>query len=149
MALELRELGMIELVIPVMISDQYEEAKGSFLRNVFVPEIAVKAVETKLSTYMEANALGTPIVMNRTVASVFNTITSFQGFPIKNCIDKELADAAKQKDRANFDRASLNRAGASLMSVWLQYERKIQFVLKQINLFHTLYTRQLPRGSAT
>ena len=84
LAVELHELGMIEKMFPIFIgdvdftTDEYTNYFGSGCHPK-LPNVSVAAVEEKLRHHMESQALGTPLVPDRTVLSVVTAITSCQG----------------------------------------------------------------------
>ena len=84
LAIELQELGMIEKVFPIFIgdldftTDEYSDYFGSGCHPK-LPDVSIVAVEEKLRHHMENQALGTPLVPDRTVVSVVTAITSCQG----------------------------------------------------------------------
>ena len=84
LAVELHELGMIEKMFPIFIgdvdftTDEYQDYFGSGCHPK-LPDVSVAAVEDKLRHHMENQALGTPLVPDRTILSVVTAITSCQG----------------------------------------------------------------------
>ena len=83
-ALELRELGFIEKICPVMIGD-YDTSSECY-SNFFAsggkpnaPSLSVTSVEAKLRCFMETTGLGTPFVSSTDVDFTLNTILSCQG----------------------------------------------------------------------
>ena len=99
LAVELQGLGLIEKMFPVFIGNldattlEYSHYFGSGC-NPSLSEITVKSVEEKLRHHMESQALGTPIVPDRTVASVVGAITACQGAFIVGPADATFAAAA-------------------------------------------------------
>ena len=88
LALELKGLGLIDYVYPVMIGKATTDAAGEIASydNFFrsggrpnAPECCVNAVEVDLRHHMDSQALGSPLEENRTVASVLNAILACQG----------------------------------------------------------------------
>ena len=82
LAVELQGLGLIEKLFPIFIGDldattlEYSD----YFKSGYHPTLSeVKSVEEKLRHHMESQALGTPLVPNRTVASVVGAITACQG----------------------------------------------------------------------
>ena len=59
-----------------------------------LPDTAIKSVEEKLRHHMESQALGTPIVPDRTVKSVVDAITACQGAFIVGPADVTFAAAS-------------------------------------------------------
>ena len=84
LAVELHGLGLIENLFPVFIGDfdattsEYSHYFGSGC-HPSLPEVTVKSVEEKLRHHMDSQALGTPIVPDRTVKSAVGCITDCQG----------------------------------------------------------------------
>ena len=84
LTVELQGLGLIEKKFPVVIGNfyatttEYSDYFGSGC-HPSLSEITVKSVEEKLRHHMESQALGTPIVPNRTVKSVVDAITAWKG----------------------------------------------------------------------
>ena len=99
LAVELQGLGLIEKIFPVFIGNldattsEYSHYFGSGC-HPSLPEVTVKSVEEKLRYHMESQALGTPIVPDRTVKSVVDAITTCQGAFIVGPADATFADAA-------------------------------------------------------
>ena len=98
-AVELQGLGLIEKILPIFIGNL--DAATSKYSNYFgsgchpqLFEITVKSVEKKLRHHMETQALGTPIVPDRTVKSVVDAITACQGAFIVGPADATFAAAA-------------------------------------------------------
>jgi hypothetical protein len=86
LALELRELGLIEKIFPLMIGDKEDSNHGLFFETGCLPQppsVIVDSVEKDLYRTMEAMSLGTPVVENRTVAQTLSSITSCQGSKIE------------------------------------------------------------------
>ena len=84
LAVELQGLGLIEKMFPVFIGNldtttsEYTHYFGSGCHPT-LPEKSIMSVEEKLRHHMESQALGTPVVPNRTVKSVVDAITACQG----------------------------------------------------------------------
>ena len=99
LAVELQGLGLIEKVFPVFIGNldattlEYSHYFGSGC-HPSLSEVTVKSVEEKLRHHMESQALGTPVVPDRTVASVVGAITACQGAFIVGPADATFAAAA-------------------------------------------------------
>ena len=99
LAVELQGLGLIEKMFPIFIGNldtmttEYSHYFGSGC-HPSLPDTAIKSVEEKLRHHMESQALGTPIVPNRTVASVVGAITACQGAFIVGSPDATFAAAA-------------------------------------------------------
>ena len=99
LAVELQGLGLIEKMFPVFIGNldaatsEYSHYFGSGC-HPSLPEVTVKSVEEKLRYHMESQALGTPVVPDRTVKSVVDTITACQGAFIVGPADATFAAAA-------------------------------------------------------
>ena len=99
LAVELQGLGLIEKMFPVFIGNldattsEYSHYFGSGCHPP-LSEITVKSVEEKLRHHMESQALGTPIVPDRTVKSVVDAITACQGAFIVGPTDSTFAAAA-------------------------------------------------------
>ena len=99
LAVELQGLGLIEKIFPVFVGnlDATTSEYSDYLKsgcNPTLPEITVKSVEEKLRHHMENQALGTPLVPDRTIASVVGAITAFQGAFIIGPADVTFAAAA-------------------------------------------------------
>ena len=99
LAVELQGLGLIEKLFPIFIGDL--DATTSEYSDYFksgchpsLSEVMVNSVEEKLRHHMESQALGTPIVPDRTVASVVGAITACQGAFIVGPADATFAAAA-------------------------------------------------------
>ena len=93
MAVELQGLGLIEYMFPVFIGnkdDTTEEYSKYFECGCHPssPDVAVKSVEEKLLHHMESQALGTPLVPNRTVKSVMGAVTTCQGAFVVGALDQ-------------------------------------------------------------
>ena len=99
LAVELQGLGLIEKMFPIFIGNlnaatsEYSHYFGSGC-HPNLPEVTVTSVEEKLRHHMESQALGTPVVPDRTVKSVVDAITSCQGVFIVGPADATFAAAA-------------------------------------------------------
>ena len=99
LAVELHGLGLIEKMFPVFIGNldeitsEYSHYFGSGCHST-LSEVTVKSVEEKLRHHMESQALGTPVVPDRTVKSVVDAITACQGAFIVGPADSTFAAAA-------------------------------------------------------
>ena len=99
LAVELQGLGLIEKMFPVFIgsydatTSEYSDYFGSGC-HPSLSEVAVKSVEKKLRYHMESQALGTPMVPDRTVKSVVDAITACQGASIVGPANATFAAAA-------------------------------------------------------
>ena len=99
LAVELQGLGLIEKMFPVFIGNvdvttlEYSHYFGSGCHPL-LPEVSVTSVEEKLRHHMESQALGTPLVPDRTVKSVVDAITACQGAFIVGPADATFAAAA-------------------------------------------------------
>ena len=99
LAVELQGLGLIEKMFPVFIGNldaatsEYSHYFGSGC-HPSLSEVTVNSVEEKLRHHMESQALGTPIVPDRTVKSVVDAITACQGAFIVGPADATFAAAA-------------------------------------------------------
>ena len=101
LAVDLQGLGLIEKMFPVFIGD-VDVKTSEYIKYGFgsgdchpkLPEISVKSVEEKLRHHMESQALGTPVVPDRTVVSVVDAITACQGAFIVGPADATFAAAA-------------------------------------------------------
>ena len=99
LAVELQGLGLIEKMFPVFIGNvdattsEYSHYFGSGCHPL-LPEVSVMSVEEKLRHHMESQALGTPLVPDRTVKSVVDAITACQGAFIVGPVDATFAAAA-------------------------------------------------------
>jgi serine/threonine protein kinase len=88
LALELRLLGYIEKIYPVMIGEAETDSVTPSLAysNFFAaggkpqaPDLFVDSVERKLEEHMEMQALGKPVEKNKTVKAVLEEILACQG----------------------------------------------------------------------
>ena len=99
LAVELQGLGLIDKMFPVFIGNldvttsEYSHYFGSGCHPT-LPDAAIKSVEEKLRHHMESQALGTPIVPDRTVKSVVDAITACQGAFIVGPADVTFAAAS-------------------------------------------------------
>ena len=98
LAVELHELGLIELMFPIFIADldtntnEYGKYFASGCHPV-LPDIQVGEVEKKLQEHMENQALGTPLKPNNTVKAVVTAITACQGAFIEGPADDAFKEA--------------------------------------------------------
>jgi serine/threonine protein kinase len=88
LALELRSLGYIEKIYPLMIGDADTDSvtPSPTYSNFFAtggkpqaPDFFVESVERKLEEHMDMQALGKPIEKNKTVKAVLEDILACQG----------------------------------------------------------------------
>ena len=99
LAVELQGLGLIAKMFPIFVGNldtttlEYSHYFGSSC-HPSLSEVTVKSVEEKLRHHMESQALGTPIVPDRTVASVVGAITACQGAFIVGPAEATFAAAA-------------------------------------------------------
>ena len=99
LAVELQGLGLIEKMFPIFLGNldattlEYSDYFNSGCHPL-LSEVTVKSVEEKLRHHMESQALGTPIVPDRTVKSVVDAITACQGAFIVGSPDATFAAAA-------------------------------------------------------
>ena len=99
LAAELQGLGLTEKIFPIFIGNldtatsEYSHYFGSGCHPL-LSEVTVESVEEKLRHHMESQALGTPIVPDRTVKSVMDAITACQGAFIVGPADATFAMAA-------------------------------------------------------
>ena len=99
LAVELQGLGLIEKMFPIFIGnlDATTSEYSDYFKSSCHPslsEVTVKSVEEKLRQHMESQALGTPLVPDRTVKSVVDAITACQGAFIVGPADATFAAAA-------------------------------------------------------
>ena len=99
LAVELQGLGLIEKLFPIFIGnlDATTLEYSDYFKSSCHPslsEVTVKSVEEKLRHHMESQALGTPIVPDRTVASVVGAVAACQGAFIVGPADVTFAAAA-------------------------------------------------------
>ena len=99
LAVELQGLGLIEKIFPIFVGnfDTTTLEYSDYFKSGCHPslsEVTVKSVEEKLRHHMESQALGTPIVPDRTLASVVGAITACQGAFIIGPADATFAAAA-------------------------------------------------------
>lgn len=91
LALELRALGMIEKIFPVLVGDSSDPSDGeadvSFC-NFFtagclsmrtLPEVAVTSVESNVHRHMEEQGLGSPVVLCNSVHGVVDAVLKCNG----------------------------------------------------------------------
>ena len=99
LAVELQGLGLTEKIFPVFVGNldtvtlEYSHYFGSGCHPT-LSEVRVKSVEEKLRHHMESQALGTPVVPDRTVKSVVDAITACQGAFIEGPAEVTFAMAA-------------------------------------------------------
>ena len=89
LALELQSFNLIENVFPVMIGDSSGDStdpRSFTYTNYFksgcsprCPDVVVKSVEEKLSEHFSNQGLGAPVVTNRTVKDIYQSLTKHQG----------------------------------------------------------------------
>ena len=99
LAVELQGLGLTEKVFPVFIGDK--DPSTCLYSKYFdsgchprLPDVSIQAAEEKLGHHMESQALGTPLVPDRTVKSVVDAITKCQGAFIEGYGDVAFQAAA-------------------------------------------------------
>ena len=99
LALELKDLGLIEYVFPVMIGRAVNE--GTVYDNFFqgggspkAPDVSVASVEAELRKHMNSQGLGSPLTETKTVASIISSILSYQGALVQGERDASLSAAA-------------------------------------------------------
>ena len=100
LALELRCLGLIERIFPLMIGDFDETSKkyGSFFGGGCFPKapnVTVASVEEKLRHHMEAQSLGCPVEHEKAVSAVLKEIVDCQGCMIQGDPDYAFAAAVE------------------------------------------------------
>ena len=109
-ALELKQLGLIETVFPILIGDVISDRAvtsvdladvaflyGNYFHDKCVPnfpDISVHSVELDLSRHMESQGLGSPVSPDRTVASVYKDILEIQGFLLEGDGQEKFVEAA-------------------------------------------------------
>jgi hypothetical protein len=78
LALELRGLGLIEQVFPMLIGDLNDDVYGVFTEADFpeCPDCGVDAVEEDVMLHMQRQALGSPQIPNRPVSAVMKEMRS-------------------------------------------------------------------------
>ena len=109
LAVELRQLGLIEKIFPVFIGDmdpttsEYTHYFSSGCHPSSLPTFSVISIEEKLRYHMENQALGTPLVPDRTVASVVEVITACQGSFIVGSADETFAAAVNSMTKMLTD----------------------------------------------
>jgi len=101
LALELKSMGMLDSVFPVVVGDRVTSASGrtSYAidwRAIWpnCSDVCVRKVEEKLVHHLASQALGTPLQPNRTVASVFGEIKTLQGALVEGELDEALSKVA-------------------------------------------------------
>ena len=99
LAVELQGLGLIEKMFPIFVGnlDTTTLEYSDYFKSGCHPtlsEVTVMTVEEKLRHHMESQALGTPIVPDRTVKSVVGAITACQGAFIVGPAEATFAAAA-------------------------------------------------------
>jgi serine/threonine protein kinase len=102
LALELRSLGYVEKIYPVMIGEAEigSITPSPIYSNFFAsggmpqaPDIYVESVERKLEEHMEKQALGTPVEKNKTVKAVLDDILACQGKLIEDEGNRAFSEA--------------------------------------------------------
>ena len=104
MAVELQGLGLIEYLFPVFIGDIDMETKkyGHYYGSKChpeLPDVSIKSVEKKLCHHMESQAMGTPLVPDRTVKSIVDAITTCQGAFVVGALDQSFESIAATIDK--------------------------------------------------
>ena len=83
LALELREMGLVEKIYPVYIGDRLSNGHFSgFDWGCYgsLPDVVVQLLVQKLTGHLEKHALGAPLHSDRTVKEVVEAIDGNQGF---------------------------------------------------------------------
>jgi hypothetical protein len=103
LALELKHLGLIEGVFPVMIGDVDDVTLNTFKKYDFnqnLPATCVDAVESDVIEYLNMQALGSPFQSQRGVASVLAEIMGHQGGFIEGDYDTSLQTIVSNAPRS-------------------------------------------------
>ena len=82
LALELRAMGLIEKIYPVMIGDKQGGQYSAYFQSgchPSAPDVYVESVEAKVREHLDRQGLGAPIESNVTVKKVLSSIMSNQG----------------------------------------------------------------------
>ena len=95
LALNLKEMGYITHIFPIMIGDLAEDEKkytnyfqsGCHPNLEAVMNTVVKSVQTKLCTHLDKQGLGTPLLPNLTVKNIVDEILKSQGHFIQGMED--------------------------------------------------------------
>eukprot|EP01041_Mallomonas_annulata_P004901 gene4901-9775_t len=100
LALELRKMGYVEGIFPVMIGDfdTKTHTYGDFFRDGCCPQavnLCVESVETSLIHHMESQSLGLPLESHKTVSSVLNEILQCEGAFIRGNSDDAFSDVCE------------------------------------------------------
>ena len=102
LALELRESGLIDKVFPVIIGEPVNGNSAEYKIDwqTIWPQgsldVCVKAVEDNLALHMDSQALGTPLVSDRTILSVLAELKKIQGALIEDGVDGAFLSAAER-----------------------------------------------------
>lgn len=100
LALELRQLGYIERILPIFVGDKQSNGDfGLYFETGCCPRaanVALKSIEVELREQMVSNALGHPVEPNKTVKSVLADITACQGAKIEGDLNAAVITAADQ-----------------------------------------------------
>ena len=101
LAVELHEMGLIEMIFPIFIADLDESTNeyGKYFASGCHPalsDIAIEVVEKKLKVHMDNQALGTPLKPNNTVKKVVEAITNYQGAFIEGPADVAFNEAVER-----------------------------------------------------
>ena len=82
LALEVRAMGLIEKIYPVMIGDKQGGQYSAYFQSgchPSAPDVYVESVEAKVREHLDRQGLGAPIESNVTVKKVLSSIMSNQG----------------------------------------------------------------------
>jgi hypothetical protein len=126
MALELKSMGMIDRIFPLFIGESIDEFStppiyGSYKGPTIQPDVYVEEVERALCEHLENQGLGSPLIPNRSILSVYKEIASNQGFFIKGDGDQAfslaiekichmVADIEKERSQQTVTVSSANQA---------------------------------------
>ena len=85
MALELKDLGMLEFVYPVFIGKLHDGVYDRFRSNCYgsLPDLSVINIESKVTEHLSRQALGSPLHLERTVKATVRSIHDHQGWFIE------------------------------------------------------------------
>jgi len=108
LALELKEMGMIDAIFPVFVGDITDKQSGLDYKNRTYskfsswwiasgcPDCEVDCVEEKLAFYLNEFGLGVAMSEHRTVKQVYSTILAYQGAFIEGLGDKTFSEVASK-----------------------------------------------------
>eukprot|EP01030_Chromulinospumella_sphaerica_P034344 gene34344-biopygen9953 len=122
LALELKEMGLIEGIFPILMGENVEGSEPSQLaidwKTLFpvCHDVCVEAVEAKTCTHLANQALGTPLHPNRSVLSVLTEIKQMQGALIDGEFEAKMSEAAGRILKLVRKKASLEKVGERIVN---------------------------------